>query len=468
MNTKNFSDYYPVYKDLSDQMKTNTSARNIGVTDHKKNLLTDMQNSETGFSESSAMLNARELTDTSLKLGFSPFQIIILLIKNAFEGHVFLTWQIRPGQLFEKGSFLFQSGPESMIHSFYKNFEKYRPGLNQVWNLLQEKVHGITGISFDLMVHTIVVNNLIRPPVSLVSLYDIRSFSDTLPTNQQAMDHSFKMVLLGEAALAEHEFIQRVNIIYEEKYKKFVHQLSLKEGVFSHYQRKLALSLSPEIKTEEELDDLMYKKLVEEQVNRKYPDSDKYVAGIQLSPETPESTLKFVNKTKAFYRSVSKNCSEIHSAADGESCFPELNSIFLKANSIYNQTVSNLSESLLQFMRMLLLLSEVVIFRKSKGYKISDNLQLIADFNSKQVLPDEELKLLHRNMDTILIDYRQKCFTDYKMKFVMDDDFTDLHNHFLQKQLEYIDQQIIQIQKDIKEVLKLKTDIPISKKDKKQ
>lgn len=468
MNTKNLPDYYPLYKDLTDRMNAKHSDQKQKDPDRKKDLSPEPQPPESDPSISPVMLNAEELTNLSLKYGFSPFQTVILLLKNAFEGHVFLTYQIRPDQLFSQGTLLFQTKPEFMLLSFYKDLDHYKPGLNQIWKILQEKVPGLGGISFDLLVHTIIVNHLIRLPVSLFSLYDIRSFSESLPTNQQAMDQWFEMVLFGESALGEYEFIRRVNFIYAEKYKEFVHQLSMKEGVFSHYQRKLALALYPNIKTEEELDDLMYKKLVEEQVNRNHYDMERSDSVNQLNAETSARIQKLLNKTKGLYRSVSKNCSEIHSASDGENNFPELNSVFLEANIIYNEYVSNHSDALLQYMRMLLLLSEVVVLRKIKQYTITDNLQLISEFNRKEVLPKEDLKSVKRDLDSSLASYRMKSLTDYKMKFVMDDDFTDLHNHFLQKQMDFIDQQIIQIQEDIKEVLKMKADVAISRNSENQ
>jgi hypothetical protein len=233
--------------------------------------------------------------------------------------------------------------------------------------------------------------------------------------------------------------------------------------VFSHYQRKLALALYPNIKTEEELDELMYKKLVEEQVNRNHHDIERPDGINQLNAETSARIQKLQNKTKGLYRSVSKNCSEIHSASDGENNFPELNNVFLEANIIYNEYVANHSDALLQYMRMLLLLSKVVVLRKNKRYSITDNLQLISEFNRKEVFPKEDLKSVKKDLDSRLASYRMKSLTDYKMKFVMDDDFTDIHNHFLQKQMDFIDQQIIQIQEDIKEVLKMKSQTSISK-----
>jgi hypothetical protein len=471
MVTKNLADYYPVYKDLSDRMNANLSDPKQHDPKCKPDHSPAFHTSETVSPGLPEMLNAEELTDLALKCGFSKFQIVILLFKNAFEGHVFLTWKIRPEQLFSQGTLLFQTKPGMMILSFYKDFEHYKPGLCQIWKVLQEKVSGLGGISFDLMIHTIIVNHLLRFPVSLLSLYDVRSFSESLPINQQAMDQKFELVLSGESALGETEFVQRVNLTYAEKYKEFVHQLGIKEGVFSHYQRKLALALYPDIHTEEELDDLMYKKIIEDQLGRTTHDiiTNDIATSLtddQVNSDASKFIQKLAKKTKNLYRSVSKNCSEIHSATDSENSYPELNNIFLKANSIYNEPVSNLSDAILQNMRMLLLLSEVVIFRTTRGYALTGNLQLITDFNGKEVLPEEDIKVLRKNLDITAVSNRIKSFTDYKIKFVMDDDFTDIHNLFLQKQLDFIDQQIIQIQKDIKEIFKLKLRVSDSKTNK--
>jgi len=174
--------------------------------------------------------------------------------------------------------------------------------------------------------------------------------------------------------------------------------------------------------------------------------------------------LRLTNKTKCLYRLVSKNCSEIHSLTDGEKLYPDLNSIFLKSNLIYNEQASDISEALLINMRMTLLYSEVIILRKNKGMDIADNHQLISDFNGKESMSKDDFITLRRNLDSNLVACRLKFFTDYKMKFIMDDDFTDIHKHFLQKQLDFIDEQIIQTQRDIKEIFRVKTDTKNLKK----
>jgi hypothetical protein len=151
---------------------------------------------------------------------------------------------------------------------------------------------------------------------------------------------------------------------------------------------------------------------------------------------------------------VSKNCAEVHTSTDIEDNFPELNGIFLEANTIYNEPVSLLHENVLNYMRLLLLFSKLLVFRKSANFEIAGAFQL---FGKEIFLSKEDMKLLEKNLDEYLINYRINNFTDYKIKFVIDDELTEMHNHFLNQQIEYVDRQILQIQRDIKEILKIKS-----------
>lgn len=466
MDKKFLTDYYPVYKDVFDLMKNMPSDQNFENPLPEKDLSPENKIYESEYSGSPALLNGDELIDLALKCGLSTFQTLLLLIKNSFEGHAFLKFNIRPDRLFSQGTTLFQAKPEMMIHNFYENFHQYEPGLNQIWRIMKERDPDLAGINFDILVHSLIVSHLIRLPVSLFSSSDIRLYPDKMLMNQQAMQQRLDLALLGERSVGEFEFIENVNIIYTGKFKEFSHQLRIKDDVLSHYQKKLVLALFPDINTEEELDDLMYKKLLEDKMSRTPQNL------LQVSPdghgvsEAMIGKLKIREKTKILYRSVSKNCCEVHSAPDSENSFPELTQIFLMANSIYIQPVANIAEALLQYMRMMLLLSKVVIFRKTHGFAIAGDLQLLSNVSWKEVISRDDLKSLKKDLDAGLVEYRLKSLTDYKLKFIMDDDLTDIHNHFLQKQMDFIDQQIIQIQSDIREVLKMKSQVSILKNSK--
>ena len=458
MDNKNLTDYYPVYKDVSEFMKNMPAGQYFEYPICGTKLSSEQSIHESEYAGSPAILNGEVLTDLAFKCGLSTFQTVILLIKNSFEEHVFLKYNVRPDQLFRQGTSLYQTKPEIMILNFYENFYQYKPRLNQIWMILQEREPDLAVIDFELLVQSLIVNHLIRFPVSLFSFADIRSYTDQMLMNQQAMQQRFDLVLLGEQAIGEFEFIEMVNIIYADKYREFVHQLRIKDDILSHYQRKLILALCPDIHTEKELDDLMYRKLLEEKMSRT-PNTI-----LRISPDGHPASeiligkLKIREKIKILYRTVSKYCSEVHSAPDSEHSLPELTQIFLNANSIYIQPLGNIAEALLQYMRMILLLSRIVIFRKTHELEIAVDLQLLSNISLKEVLSKDDLKSVKRELDTGLVEYRMKSLTDYKMKFIMDDDLTDIHNHFLQKHMDFIDEQIILVQSDIREVLKMKSE----------
>ena len=169
MDKKNLTDYYPVYKDVSDLVKNMPSDQNFENLVSGKEFLSGNKIYESEYSGSTAVLDGEVLTDLALKCGLSKFQTILLLLKNSFEGHVFLKYNIRPNQLFSQGTTIFQSKPEIMILDFYENFGQYKAGLNQIWRILQEIDPDPAGISFELLVHNLIVNHLIRIPVSLFS-----------------------------------------------------------------------------------------------------------------------------------------------------------------------------------------------------------------------------------------------------------------------------------------------------------
>jgi len=467
MREKFFADYYPVYKDISDIIKTKASEPKLEIPFCESDYSSKKQISGSDTPDSPPILNAEELAELALKCGFSTFQIIILLIKNAFEGHVYLTYHIRSNQLFRQGSILFQAKPEMMILNFYEHFSEYITGFKQIEKLLHKKREDLDETNFESLVQMIMINHIIRFPVSIFSSYSIRSFTESTITQQQSMDQLFEMAILGEHAIGEYEFIERVNLIYDAKFKECRQHLKIKKDMFSHFQRRLVLALYPNIYSEEELDELMYKKLIEDNLNVSkqldtiigYDDSVKY--------ETTSAKLRIRDKTKVLYRSVSKNCFEVLTTVNEENSFPELNHIFQTANSIYNENASALSEALLQNIRMLLLLSKVLIFRATQGLAIKDSLQLMSAFGVKEgLVSKDDSTFLRKNLEGRLVAYRIKSFTDYKIKFVMDDDLTEIHKNFLQKEMDFIDQQIIQIQSDTKEILKSKSQVSLFKTSK--
>ncbi len=158
------------------------------------------------------------------------------------------------------------------------------------------------------------------------------------------------------------------------------------------------------------------------------------------------------------YRLISKNCSEVHTSTENENKYPELTQIFLQANNIYNETNMAFSDAWFNYICMVVLFSKLVIFRKSNMLPITDSTQFLSDYTSRRIsISNEDLKLLRRTLDDKLVNFRLKNFVDFRMKFAMEDEFTEIHKHFIQKQIDFVEDETIQLQIDIRNVLKNKS-----------
>jgi len=356
-----------------------------------------------------------------------------------------------------------------LILNFYEQLGQYSEGLKQMWERFQEIQPGIADIHFAPLLHGIVVNQLIRFPVALFAGCDIRRFADALPVSKKLTDQEFQMVVLGEHALAEFEFIERVSLLYLERFSELAHRVMVKEEVLKYFQKKMAIALYPNISNIQELEDFMYQSLVDEKIRLHQNNSLKLNAAEPFTDEAANGFQGIRERIRGLYRSVSKLCAEIHAAPEGDHLYPELHQIFLNANSIYIASTPDFPETFLQYQRMLLLLSKVIVFRKINGLAVADSIPvLVSDRpDSGFSASKDDNTALRTGLESILVVHRLRSFTDYKLKFIVDEDLTGIHKHFLQQQLDYMDQQILELQGDISEILKMKSAGSIVNTDKK-
>jgi len=214
------------------------------------------------------------------------------------------------------------------------------------------------------------------------------------------------------------------------------------------------LLLAPFANSDKALDDILYQKLIEDKLRNSSQHLQILRNFNKSNTESSSAQSQVREKIKLLYRAVSKNCAEVHTSTEDENQFSELNEIFLEANAAYNEPVSQLHENLINYMRLLLLLGKLLVFRKSAGFEVADGFHLT---EKEILLSKDDLKLLETNLDAHLINYRIQNSIEYKIKFILDDELTAIHNHFLSQQMEYIDSQILQIQRDIVEILKIKS-----------
>lgn len=432
MGKKNLSDYYPVYKELDG---------------------------------TPAMLNAEELAVRASEQGFNAFQILILLIKNAFEGHVYLNFYVRPDILHKDGTILLREKPVLLIQNFCEQFETYLPGLLQIEDVVKtlQRDNELDKISFESVIRFILVNHLIRYPVSIFQSFNNGMLQKFTVQNQKSMEQSFKLALLGEHFFGEFALVEKTNELYFEKFKELGQQLRIREDVLNHYQRKLMLA--PNANTVSELEDLLYKNLVQEKLNSSSRHNIDFRQFYPSENESISALDHFRGKIKALYRLISKNCAEVHTSIETADKLKELNAIFQEASLINNLPSLQTPEIFLQFIQMAGLLAQVLVYRKSSGYSVTAAFPLLT-YGAKDILISaDDLKFIEKNLEEKLIAVRMKFFTEYKIRFIVDEELTEMHQYFLKQQIEYIDNQIQLVQIEINEILKVKSEIENQKKE---
>jgi hypothetical protein len=457
--------YYPLYKDISDLIERNTIQKADGVVINRSSDSPEMRPGDPISAGSPVMLNAEGVVALYINCEFSLLQTVILLLKNTFEGHVYLNYNIRPEQFPDQDLFKLHDDPESVLTGFYEQLDLYREGLESAWNKLKEHDPSISEVCFESLMYNILSDQLIRFPVALCSSCDILQFKGLSLKSRQSFRNRLLLTTLGGGALSEFIRIENVNTLYTEKFKDLLEQLQLKEDVLNHYNRKLVLAFDPDITNEDELDACLYKHLVESKI---YDYSNKQKLVLVSDPDSPDTVDEMFwnrERVKHFYRLISKNCAEVHTNPDSETSFPELHQVFLDANRIYNEPVSDCSDALLQQMRLALLFSQVINFRKSRGLAPVTGLQVELTKERKDIyLSEKDVQMIRRKMESRISAYKTGSYTDYKMKYVVNDEMKDIHRIYLKKHVDFIDQQIEKLQIEIKNVLKLKFQHPVIKK----
>ena len=224
------------------------------------------------------------------------------------------------------------------------------------------------------------------------------------------------------------------------------------------------MSYNPKIKTEEELDVFMYECFVERRVlNNHNPGVKQKQKEGTYGPGSESVKMWLNNRIRFLYRAVSKNCFEIHNSMLNEHPFHEFNRIFMTANSIYNDAAFEVYETLIKYMRMVLLFSEVTVYRESNGLDEVGSINPELDAATREVLfAPEILQECRRDLDEKLASMRTSFYTDFKMKNILADDMAEIHKICLDKELDFMDEQIRKIQQEIKEVMKIKSGDVIS------
>jgi len=98
----------------------------------------------------------------------------------------------------------------------------------------------------------------------------------------------------------------------------------------------------------------------------------------------------------------------------------------------------------------------MLVYRKSHGLPAYEGLHSYPDASRDELLSEADLVSVSNELDTMVAFARINSRADTKFNYISDEFMIETHREYLQKQVEFIDKEILKIQEDISNILKSK------------
>ncbi len=458
-------DYYPVYKDIAELAVEDSPegkpGKDLPVTD-KFNAFDTMT---PGSIDSALMFDADSLVGISCESDLSAFQAHILLIKNSFEGHAFLTFNKSPLRILNEGIYSTEFKQDSLIGNFFEQIDYYLTGLRNGWKMIldNEKVFrgyqpdlSLNDLCFEELMYYSLANQLFRFPVSYFANFDIFRFSNSCSKNLAIARKWFNLIMKGESALKDYLYVENINKKYSEIFEDQLRMLDLKQNVLMRYDLKLFFAHDMGIRNEKELEDRMSDYITENRTGKSGNFRNQLNGNNSFLNQNNITTSVLEKKIKLLYRSVSMNCREANDNPGCEIKYPELFRSYYEKEKINREIVFDTPRSIMKYLRLLQILSVMLVYRKIKGLAVYEGYHSYPDASRDEILSETDFSSVSNELDTMVALARINSRSDAKFNYISDEFMIETHRKYLQKQVEFIDQEILKIQEDIRNILKSK------------
>lgn len=234
-------------------------------------------------------------------------------------------------------------------------------------------------------------------------------------------------------------------------------RLNSKETVLQQLYTKLDYANDPSVKTDEELENKYFEFLVATNVTRleeRVPFLNPEMKEGRQSRDFKEVLRQQVRK---LYKTISKNCSEVHNQIDIDDTFQCLSEYFISATAVYNSICMNLSSLMVQHSRLVLLLAKVINHRKINQWPVHFIEFTVRADDEQASLSEADMLACKSALERGLHLARVMNFTDNKLKYLRDDEMAGIHREFLQRHLQLVEARIEGVMEEIRQVMQNKT-----------
>jgi hypothetical protein len=245
-------------------------------------------------------------------------------------------------------------------------------------------------------------------------------------------------------------YIGIVNEKYKTQFKDLINKIRAKENVLMQLHIKLEYASDPSIKNEKELD----AKYFDFVTSSKSSNNFWRTPGEKQKPDEPKEFRNYRELAnlliKKLYKLISKNCREVHNLDSGGEKYPVLNEYFINASNRYNEHSVYFGHLMMQYFELIILFMRVINTRKLNNMNLFFYDFTFLGAGQFAELKKDEIDKCKRFITNGLELEQYLNSTDYKVKYIRDEEIAEIHRSYLQRHLEYIEQRISEVLQEIK------------------
>jgi|GEM_PF-1533792 len=453
--------YYPLFLDIK-ELKTCKEAKPEVKSGKAEPLPYEQLEPDQKKGSSQKVYNAKELMELSIQYDCSEFQTIVLILKNAFEGHVFLTFGITSMILFEQGVMRVDPAGDShcefSLH-FLDHLDLYNDGFKRIWQQLQEMSPHLKEICFDSLLFFLLSSQLYKLPVSSLVSFDINRFRNLNEKRKRFFRYYFEIATIAQKTIAELLVIEHINESYNERFRECILKLSTRESLLFQIKTKLIYANDPMIRTEEELEKKYFSFLITQEIEKDSGNVKLKYAEWEDENDTGEHSSGLKLCIRHLFRAISKNCRETFTVSDDSEQTVYATRFFMESNSIYNEMNFSFMDQFIQYQRLINVLIRVYNTRVSQHLptEFFDYTTIEQDNIPFIQLNEESVQKLKFTSGEKISDLKENNHTAFKGKHIADDDLAAIHEEYLKMQIRFLDQKIAGVITEIKNIMKQKS-----------